>query len=99
MLSLSGDKETLVGHQASIEIYCLWTHFLKTAPENKLDAIVAGKRKLGSWTCRPGEVSCSYKEQNICKYFIKEVTREEKKHIITNTVTNNATKCKIVDIT
>ena len=40
----SGDKETLVGHLL-IEISCLLTNFLKTAPENKLNAIVVGKRK------------------------------------------------------
>ena len=28
-----------------IEISCLLTYFLKAAPENKLDAIVGGKRK------------------------------------------------------
>ena len=38
------DKETLVGH-LRIEISCLLTHFLKAVPENKLDVIVAGKRR------------------------------------------------------
>ena len=41
----SGNKETLVGH-LPVEISCLLTYFLKAAPENKLDAIVAGNRKL-----------------------------------------------------
>ena len=40
----SDDKETLVGH-LPIEIYCLLTYFLKAVLENKLDAIVAGKRR------------------------------------------------------
>ena len=40
----SADKETLIGH-LPIEISCLLTNFLKTAPENKLDASVVGKRK------------------------------------------------------
>lgn len=40
----SDGKETLVGH-LPIEIYCLLTYFLKAVPENKLDAIVAGKRR------------------------------------------------------
>ena len=40
----SGDKETLVGH-LPIEISCLLTYLLKATPENKLDKIVADKRK------------------------------------------------------
>ena len=61
-------------------------------------------RKQKSLTCCQGKVHGSYKEQNICKCFIKEVTREEKSipkfefDIITTTITNNATKCKIVGI-
>ena len=34
---------------------------------------------LSGGGCYPTEVCCSYKERNICKYFIKEVTREEHK--------------------
>ena len=40
----SGNKEALVGH-LPIEISCFLTKVLNAAPENKLDAIVAGKRK------------------------------------------------------
>ena len=40
----SDDKETIVGH-LPIEISCLLTYFLKAVPENKLDAIIAGKRR------------------------------------------------------
>ena len=38
------DPETLVGNQP-IEISCLLTYFLEASPENKLNAIVIGKRK------------------------------------------------------
>ena len=40
----SDDPETLVGH-LPIEISCLLTYFLEASPENKLNAIVIGKRK------------------------------------------------------
>ena len=40
----SDDPETLVGHPP-IEISCLLTYFLEASPENKLNAIVIGKRK------------------------------------------------------
>ena len=40
----SDNPETLVGH-LPIEISCLLTYFLEASPENKLNAIVIGKRK------------------------------------------------------
>ena len=100
----SGDKETLVGHLPT-EIFCLLTYFLKASPENenKLNVIVVRKRKREAEVAVPAKC-CSYKEQNIGKYFIKEVRREEKKYpylefdIITTTITNNATKYKLVYI-
>ena len=71
----SGDKETLV-EDLPLEISCLsLTYFLK-----------AGKEETGSWTCCNGDVCCFYKEQNICKYFIKEVTREKKSIQILNLI-------------
>ena len=38
------DPETLVGH-LPVEISCLLTYLLEASPENKLNAIVIGKRK------------------------------------------------------
>ena len=39
-------------------------YFLNAAPEAQWDH--NWKEKTGSWTSCPGEICCSYKDQNIC---------------------------------
>ena len=72
----SDDPETLVGH-LPIEISCLLTYFLEASPENKLNAIVIGKRKREFGLLVPAKYAA--KKQNICKCFSRKVTGKEKK--------------------
>ena len=74
----SDDPETLVGH-LPIEISCLLTYFLEASPENKLNAIVIGKRKREVGLVVPAKCVALNKKQNICKYFSRKVTGKEKK--------------------
>ena len=98
----SGDKETLVGH---LPVSSLLTTFLKAAPENNLDAIVARKRKRDVGLVVPEKLVALMKNETFSNMFLK-ILREKKKKkhpnfefdIITTTVTNSATKCKTVDI-
>ena len=97
----SGDKETLVGH-LPIEISCLLTNFLKAAPENKLDAIVVGKRKREVGLIVPAKYVALTKNKTFANILFNKLQEKEKKHtnfeldVITTTVTN-VTKCKIIN--
>ena len=98
MIFKSGDMETLARH-LPIEIFCLLTCFLKAFPENRLDAIVVGKRKQEAVQAKCIALT---KNKTLANILLKKL--QEKKNlnfefsIITTTITNNTTKCKIVDI-
>ena len=61
-----------------IYVTFLCANFLKAAPENKLRCDRSWEEKAGSWTYCPGKVRCSYKEQDIRKYFIQQVAGRKK---------------------
>ena len=93
----SDDPETLVGH-LPIEISCLLTYFLEASPENKLNAIVIGKRKRKVGLVVPAKYAALTKKQNICKCFSRKLLENKRKHpnfefeitttIVTKVVTN-----------
>ena len=98
----SGDKETLVGH-LPIEISCLLTNFLmKAAPENKLDAIVVGKRKREVGLIVPAKYVALTKNKTFANILFNKLQEKKKNHpnfeldVITTTVTN-VTECKIIN--
>ena len=74
----SDAPENLVGHLPT-EISCLLTYFLEASPENKLNAIVIGKRKREVGLVFPAKYAALTKKQNICKCFSRKVTGNEKK--------------------
>ena len=98
----SGDKVTLAGH-LPIEISCLLTYFLKAAPGNKIDAIVAGKRKMELGLAVLVKYVPFTKNKTFANILLKKLQKKKKTHsnFEFNTITTvqkiMRQKCKIVD--
>ena len=101
-MSLSpSSPETLVGH-LPIEIACLLTYFLEASPENKLNAIVIGKRKREVGLVVPAKYAALTKNKTFANVLAGKLQEKKRKHpnfefeITTTTVTKVLTnvKCK-----
>ena len=94
----SDDPETLVGH-LPIEISCLLTYFLEASPENKLNAIVIGKRKREVGLVVPAKYAALTKNKTLTNV-TGTLQEKKRKHpniefeITTNTVTKVVTNVK-----
>ena len=77
----SDDPETLVGH-LPIEISCLLTYFLEASPENKLNAIVIGKRKRKVGLVVPAKYAALTKNKTFANV-LAESYRKTKENIQT----------------
>ena len=77
----SDDPETLVGH-LPIEISCLLTYFLEASPENKLNAIVIGKRKRKVGLVVPAKYAALTKNKTFANALAKSY-RKTKENIQT----------------
>ena len=89
----SDDPETLVG-PLPIEISCLLTYFLEASPENKLNAIVIGKRKREVGLVVPAKYAALTKNKTFANVLAGKLQEKKRKHpnlefeITTTTVTN-----------
>ena len=89
----------MVGH-LSIEISCLLTYFLKASPENKLNAIVIGKRKREVGLVVPAKYAALTKNKTFANALAGKLQEKKKKHpnfefeITTATVTKVVTNVK-----
>ena len=95
----SDDPETLVGH-LPIEISCLLTHFFEASPENKLNAIVIGKRKREVGLVFPAKYAALTKNKTFAYALAGKLQEKKRKHpnfefeITTTTVTKVVTNVK-----
>ena len=95
----SDDPETVVGH-LPIEISCLLTYFLEASPENKLNAIVIGKRKLEVGLVVPAKYAALTKNKTFANVLAGRLQEKKRKHrnfefeITTATVTKVVTNVK-----
>ena len=93
------DPETLVGNQP-IEISCLLTYFLEASPENKLNAIVIGKRKRQIGLVIPAKNAALTKNKTFANVLAGKLQEKKRKHqnfefeITTTTVTKVVTNVK-----
>ena len=74
----SDDPETLVGHLL-IEISCLLTHFLEASPENKLNAIVIGKRKRKVGLVVPAKYAALTKNKTFANVLAGKLQEKKRK--------------------
>ena len=95
----SDDPETLVRH-LPIEISCLLTYFLEASPENKLNAIVIGKRKREAGLVVPAKYAALTKNKTFAIVLARKLQEKKRKHpnfeseITTTTVTKVVTNVK-----
>ena len=95
----SDDPETLVGH-LPIEISFLLTYFLEASPENKLNAIVIGKRKREVGLVVPAKYAALTKNKTFANVLAGKLQEKKRKHpnfefeIATTTVTKVVTNVK-----
>ena len=75
----SDDPETLVGH-LPIEISCLLTYFLEASPENKLNAIVIGKRKREVGLVVPAKYAALTKSKTFANVLAGKLQEKKRKH-------------------
>ena len=75
----SDDPETLVGH-LPIEISCVLTYFLEASPENKLNAIIIGKREREVGLVVPARYAALTKNKTFANVLAGKLQEKNRKH-------------------
>ena len=96
----SENSKSLVGH-LPMELSCLLTNFLNAGAENKLHAIVIGKRKREMGLFVPAKYVAVTKDKRFAEILVNKLLEKKEKHpnfeleVITNDVFYSVTKWEI----